>query len=187
MNAGFSETHLIVIFTNSIKTSLSLSAFSKRAFFSPPSPVFLHVVISLRLPMVFNSSFMLGAFYKLYSHGLLTRPPTKPACLNSICLHPRHIQQVKNGPSPASFFPPPLSALLQSRGGSGEGGRGCAAPDLAGLGCSPCTPDAAGFVWWAVQDLHPSTPALVLPNLSIASRCIISDGSLFKLNPKCIT
>lgn len=107
MNAGFSETHLIVIFTNSIKTSLSLSAFSKRALFSPPSPVFLHVVISLRLPMVFNSSFMLGAFYKLYSHGLLARPPTEPACLNSICLHPRHIQQVKNGSSPAPSPPPP--------------------------------------------------------------------------------
>lgn len=74
-------------------------------FFCPPSPVFLRVVISLRLPMVFNSSFMLGAFYKLYSHGLLTRPPTDPACLNSICLHPRHIQPARNGLNPA-FFPP---------------------------------------------------------------------------------
>lgn len=151
MNAGFSETHLIVIFTNSIKTSLSLSAFSKRAFFPPPSPVFLHVVISLRLPMVFNSSFMPGAFYKLYSHGLLARPPTEPACLNSICLHPRHIERVKNGPSPASFSPPPpFSALLRSQGGSREGGSGCAALEPAGFGCSSCTPDAAsppGFVW----------------------------------------
>lgn len=41
--------------------------------------------------MVFNSSFMPGAFYKLYSHGLLARPPTESACLNSICLRPRHI------------------------------------------------------------------------------------------------
>lgn len=107
MNAGFSETHLIVIFTNSLQTSLSHSAFSKKSLFffsSPLSPMFLHVVISLRLPMVFNSSFVPGAFYKLYSHGLLAWPPTAPACLNSICLHPRHIQWVKNGPSPAGFF-----------------------------------------------------------------------------------
>lgn len=94
------------------QTSLSLRAFSKRAFFfCPPSPVFLRVVISLRLPMVFNSSFMPGAFYKLYSHGLLTGPPTDPACLNSICLHPRHIQPAPNGLNPAFsplFFPPLL-------------------------------------------------------------------------------
>lgn len=112
MNAGFSETPLIVIFTNSIKTSLSLSLpFQKEPFFffffaCPPSPVFLHVVISLRLPMVFNSSFMPGAFYKLYSHGLLARPPTESACLNSICLRPRHIERAQDGPRPASFGSP---------------------------------------------------------------------------------
>lgn len=152
--------------------------------------MFLHVVISLRLPMVFNSSFMPGAFYKLYSHGLLARPPTEPACLNSICLHPRHIEWVKNGSSPAFFSPlPPFLPSCKARVGVKKGAV-CAALDLVGLGFSSCTPDAVsppGFVWRAVQDLHPSTPALVLPNLSIASRCIISDGSLFKLNPKCIT
>lgn len=99
--------------------------FKKSLFFCPPSPVFLRVVISLRLPMVFNSSFMPGAFYKLYSHGLLARPPTDPACLNSICLHPRHIQPARNGLNPA-FSPlfSPLCALLQSQGGSQEGGTG---------------------------------------------------------------
>lgn len=185
MNAGFSETHLIVIFTNSLQTSLSHSAFSKKSLFffsSPLSPMFLHVVISLRLPMVFNSSFVPGAFYKLYSHGLLAWPPTAPACLNSICLHPRHIQWVKNGPSPAGFFCFffPLSALLQSQGGSWEGDSGYTSAWGAPLAPLSC-------VWWTLQDLHPSTLVLVLPNLSIARRCIISDGSLFKLNPKCIT
>lgn len=33
MNAGFGETHLIVIFANSIKTSLSLPDFQKEPFF----------------------------------------------------------------------------------------------------------------------------------------------------------
>lgn len=75
--------------------------------------------------MVFNSSFMLGAFYKLYSHGLLTRPPTEPACLNSICLHPRHIERVKNGLSPAFFlFPPSFLPSCKARVGVEKGTAG---------------------------------------------------------------
>lgn len=123
--------------------------FKKSLFFCPPSPVFLRVVISLRLPMVFNSSFMPGAFYKLYSHGLLARPPTDPACLNSICLHPRHIQPARNGLNPAFFPPffPPFVPSCKARVGVKKG--------ALGLGCSSCTP---GFVWGALQELHPSSP-----------------------------
>lgn len=149
MNGGF-RTPLIVIFPRAPPNiPFSRCFFKKSLFFCPPSPVFLRVVISLRLPMVFNSSFMPGSFYKLYSHGLLAWPPTDPACLNSICLHPRHIQPARNGLNPAfsPLFFPPFCALLQSQGGSQGGGTG------VGLGCSWCTP---GFVWGALQELQPS-------------------------------
>lgn len=126
--------------------------FQKEPFFFLPS--LPRVVISLSLPVVFNSSFMLGAFYKLYSHGLLAWPPTDPACLNSICLHPRHIQPAPNGLNPA-FPPPPLRALLQSQDGSQGGGTGvlllhpwvclgspAAAPSLKSHQISPWGADA---------------------------------------------
>lgn len=148
--------------------------FKKSLFFCPPSPVFLRVVISLRLPMVFNSSFMPGAFYKLYSHGLLARPPTDPACLNSICLHPRHIQPARNGLNPAFFPPffPPLCPPTKPGWESRRGHWGWGAPHAP-----------LGLFGERCRSSIPQVP----PNPSVGSRCIISDGSLFNLNPKCIT